>query len=280
MQIMNKLHPAICLICLAAAMSASAGVITISGSEFNAPAASGNQGNATPGTYVTYSTEGTFGSPTSAAQYDSVNQAASLVFAGNNGGGQEYAGVYVNSSVFSGTPGLGSLSQFYNGSSSFNVLSMNPPSGNKPGFATYWVINIANGANTLTIGLSGLGSTGANAISGSYQVEWYTGSANFNANAGQYSTVSLSTFAGEDLNNVGGSGTVDFGNWSVTSVGAEIGYWYEPQQNGQGVTSAEINSFTLSTVPEPNTMMAAGLLVLPMGAGALRMLRKKVKVSQ
>ena len=62
------------------------------------------------------------------------------------------------------------------------------------------------------------------------------------------------------------------GNWTVSSAGAEIGGW-----NPSGET-AGINGFTLGTdgtvVPEPNTMLAAALLILPLSAGALHKLRK------
>jgi hypothetical protein len=52
-------------------------------------------------------------------------------------------------------------------------------------------------------------------------------------------------------------------------------YAYIGDTGGVSSGSVDINSITVSAVPEPTTMVAGALLLLPFGASALRILRKK-----
>jgi len=67
-------------------------------------------------------------------------------------------------------------------------------------------------------------------------------------------------------------GGVALGDMTVNWVGLEIG------EGGSGAASANIESITVSgvsAVPEPTTVIAGALLLLPFGASTLRVLRKK-----
>jgi hypothetical protein len=55
---------------------------------------------------------------------------------------------------------------------------------------------------------------------------------------------------------------------TVAWAGLEIG------EGGSGSGSANIDSITIGTVPEPTTIVSGVLLLLPFGASALRILRK------
>jgi hypothetical protein len=66
--------------------------------------------------------------------------------------------------------------------------------------------------------------------------------------------------------------TIAFGNMEVMRAYAYIG-----DTGGPSSGSVDINSITVSPVPEPTTMIAGALLLLPFGASTLRMLRKNRK---
>ncbi len=59
-----------------------------------------------------------------------------------------------------------------------------------------------------------------------------------------------------------------YGQSGIAYVGLEIG------DGGSGAGTANITSINISSVPEPTTMIAGALLLLPLGVSALRMLRK------
>ena len=63
-----------------------------------------------------------------------------------------------------------------------------------------------------------------------------------------------------------------YGQETINWAGLEIG------DGGSGAGTANIESITISSVPEPTTMLAGALLLLPFGASALRVLRKTRKV--
>jgi hypothetical protein len=67
------------------------------------------------------------------------------------------------------------------------------------------------------------------------------------------------------LNNV----LATYGTWEVMRAYAYIG-----NTGGPSSGSVNINSITVSAVPEPTTMIAGALLLLPFGASVLRKLRK------
>jgi hypothetical protein len=61
-----------------------------------------------------------------------------------------------------------------------------------------------------------------------------------------------------------------YGTWEIMRAYAYIG-----DTGGPSSGSVDINSITVSPVPEPTTMIAGALLLLPFGASTLRMLRKR-----
>ena len=77
----------------------------------------------------------------------------------------------------------------------------------------------------------------------------------------------LPSLWGSTLNSI--LGVNGFGNMEVMRAYAYIG-----DTGGPSSGSVDINSITVSTVPEPTTMIAGALLLLPFGASTLRMLRK------
>ena len=86
------------------------------------------------------------------------------------------------------------------------------------------------------------------------------------ANVSGLYNVTLDSILGVDntYNNVA------FGDLEVMRAYAYIGDW-----PGVGNVSVDINSITVSTVPEPTTMLAGALLLLPFGASAVRILRRR-----
>ena len=62
---------------------------------------------------------------------------------------------------------------------------------------------------------------------------------------------------------------VAFGNLEVMRAYAYVG------DEGASSGSVDINSITITSVPEPTTMIAGALLLLPFGASTLRILRKR-----
>ena len=77
----------------------------------------------------------------------------------------------------------------------------------------------------------------------------------------------LPSLWGSTLNSI--LGVNGFGNMEVMRAYAYIG-----DTGGPSSGSVDINSITVSTVPEPTTMIAGALLLLPFGATTLRILRK------
>jgi hypothetical protein len=61
-----------------------------------------------------------------------------------------------------------------------------------------------------------------------------------------------------------------YGTWEVMRAYAYIG-----DTGGPSSGSVDIDSITVTTVPEPTTMIAGALLLLPFGASSLRILRKR-----
>ncbi len=60
-----------------------------------------------------------------------------------------------------------------------------------------------------------------------------------------------------------------YGTWEVMRAYAYIG-----DTGGPSSGSVDINSITVTSVPEPTTLLAGALLLLPFGAGTLRILRR------
>jgi hypothetical protein len=231
---MKKLQIAIFTISLAAVLPASAS-ITISGTDLSGLKYSGNGGVAQ---YVAgtpdYAQLSTPDSGTSA------NAGAPAVFV-------KAANV--------GLPSLGALNSF---SASYDLLSSSGPSGAQPYWLTYLY---APGG-----GYIGVISMGGPDLNGSSQIHVFY----------DYATSPLTsdTYWGDTLSQLDSItyGTTTFGQMTVYETAVEIGDW----NNGTDTipASANIDSITISSVPEPTTMIAGALLLLPFGASTLRILRK------
>jgi hypothetical protein len=78
----------------------------------------------------------------------------------------------------------------------------------------------------------------------------------------------LAKYGGED----GGGDVVWYlGGASFTIPGTSADFWVNSAGQGQGISHYTV----FNAVPEPTTMIAGALLLLPFGASTLRMLRKK-----
>jgi hypothetical protein len=232
---MKKLQITIFAISLAAAMSVSAS-ITISGSDLSNLIYRPNGGVAQ---YVA-------GTP-DVAQLSTPDS-------GLTGGAPA---VFVKAAN-AGLPSLGTLNSF---SASYDLLSSSGPSGTQPYWLTYLY---APGG-----GYIGVISMGGPDLNGSSQIHVIY---NFDTDPNPHST---GDYWGDTLSTLDSAlynGTTTFGQMTVYETAVEIGDW----ANGNAVipASANIDSITLFPVPEPTTMIAGALLLLPFGASTLRMLRK------
>jgi hypothetical protein len=233
---MKKLQTAILAASLASAISASAS-FTYSGSSLQSLTYSPDSG--ATASYVA-------GSPDYAYLYTPD--------AGLNGGGT-LARVEDNAA-------LGTLSSF---SASFSLLNSSGGGGNPP----YWVLWLdgSGGSNPnniidpiLIVGAGGETMDGSSTI----HVVDLSG-----AGLGTYWDDSLSSI----YNVIDTSTGVELGNMQVLSARVEIGEWNIDDSIS---ASAEIGSITVpAPVPEPTTMVAGALLLLPFGASTLRILRRK-----
>ena len=142
-------------------------------------------------------------------------------------------------------------------SGSYDLLSSGPGSGN---VQPYWALWVGT-ASTYKAVLYSLGGTPL--TSSSTMHAFYP---DFSASLGTWGDT-LSQF---DAITIGG---VALGDMTVYWVGLEIG-----DGGPAAPASANIESITVSgvsAVPEPTTMIAGALLLLPFGASTLRILRKK-----
>jgi hypothetical protein len=174
----------------------------------------------------------------------------------NNGGG-EVARVGV-------TGPFGTLNNF-SASYSLFTLTTGPvgPGGNAP----YWVIFVSptgdsNPDDDLAVIQLSTGPT----LNGASTIHAYGPGFSGLPNNGYWGDT-LTTLDGITYNGVA------FGDMTVESARVEIGEW----DNGSDVipATANIDSITISSVPEPTTMIAGALLLLPFGASTLRILRRR-----
>jgi hypothetical protein len=135
-------------------------------------------------------------------------------------------------------------------SGSYDLLSSAPGPGN---VQPYWALWVGT-ASTYKAVLYSLGGTPLTSSS-----TMHAFSPDFSASLGTWGDT-LSQF---DAITIGG---VALGDMTVYWVGLEIG------EGGSGAASANIESITV--VPEPTTMIAGALLLLPFGASTVRLLRK------
>ncbi len=155
-----------------------------------------------------------------------------------------------------GLPSLGTLNSF---SASYDLLSSSGPNGAQPYWLTYLY---APGG-----GYIGVISMGGPDLNGSSQIHVFYDYATSPLTSDTYWGVTLSTLDSTAY------GTTTFGQMTVYETAVEIGDW----NNGTATipASANIDSITIFPVPEPTTMIAGALLLLPFGASTLRILRKR-----
>ena len=140
-------------------------------------------------------------------------------------------------------------------SGSYDLLSSGPGPGNVQPYWALWV-GTANTYKAVIYSLGGTPLTSSSTMHAFYP-DW--------SPLGTWGDT-LSQF---DAITYGG---VALGDMTVNWVGLEIG------EGGSGAASANIESITVSgvsAVPEPTTVIAGALLLLPFGASTLRVLRKK-----
>jgi hypothetical protein len=245
---------------LAAAMSAGAS-LTISGSQLG-------------GSGVTYNPNGVGGN------YSGVNNEAD--YQSGNGG---YA-YLVNPESGSGDSAMVTIANGYLGAQlgtlntlitagaagkmSFNFnLNTGAPNGGGTFQALQWVITLSdpnNSANKLTLYSFTDDTSAINYFDYSGQSGGQYLSAN-NSPINYYSNPNNTSWSTEAATLDNGT---TLGNWNVVSVGINVG-----SINSASATYAEITSITLDPVPEPSTIIWGGLLLLPIGASTLRMLRRR-----
>jgi len=106
-------------------------------------------------------------------------------------------------------------------------------------------------------------ATSGNQINGATGIHVYDLTADQN-----YAPVTWGSTLGSILSDTFGG--VAFGDMQTVRAYAYIGDW-----PGVGNVSVDIDSITVSTVPEPTTTISGALLLLPFGAGAVRFFRKQ-----
>jgi hypothetical protein len=240
--LMKKLQITIVAISLAAAMSASAS-ITIQGTALNNLSYRDNGGTAQ---YVP-------ASPPAPALAALSTLDSGL---GASGGAPT---VFVQAAMV----GLGSLGTLNGFSASYDLYgAATGPVGTQPYFLTYLY---APGGGY--IGVVGGGPD----LNGSSQIHVIYDFATTPLSSDQHWGDTLATLDSTVY------GSTTFGQLTVYETGVEIGNW----DNGISIipASANIDSITVtvstvSPVPEPTTMIAGALLLLPFGASTIRLLRK------
>jgi hypothetical protein len=237
---MKKLQIAIFTISLAAAMSASAS-ITYSGT--------GLQGLDYQPSYLWTAEAGYYLAPATDAQYvpaSGSTPALAALYTPNSG--TDWTDP--TPAVFVQGP-MGTLSSF---SASYSLYSpATGPSGTSP----YWILYLTDDTGFTAPIVADGGPT----INGSSLVHLFGGP-----------SITLSALDA-DIDPITG---LAYGQETVAWAGVEIGNW----DNGDNIipASANIDSITVpgvAPVPEPTTMIAGALLLLPFGASTLRILRKK-----
>jgi hypothetical protein len=134
---------------------------------------------------------------------------------------------------------------------SFDIYSQSGGAGNQP-YAELWVV-LPDSNLGLILNMGGTQLNDASAIHVVYTDQSYWGQS--------LGSILNDTYEG-----------VKYGDMTVEWVGVGIGDWAIDDSIGK---TANIDSITVSPVPEPTTMIAGALLLLPFGASTLRMLRKK-----
>jgi hypothetical protein len=233
---MKKLQLAILAVGLAVAMSASAS-ITYSGTALNDSI----------NTMIGYGVSGVGSSAKYVAAAGSI-PAYGALYTPNASVGGPTAAIWVGDEIAPNGGGIpGTLSSL---NASYTLLSsdIGPGPGN---FAPYWVLWMADDSGyTLPIV-----STYGGPLNGSSLIH-----------VGNLTHGSITLSALDAL--IDPNSGLLYGSETVAWVGLEIG------NGGNGAANANIESITISSVPEPTTMIAGALLLLPFGASTIRRMRK------
>jgi hypothetical protein len=186
------------------------------------------------------------GSPATDAQYVSPGYAALSTANSGTADADDSPAVFVVGS-------MGALNAF---SANFTYINFSGPNGTLP----YWNIAIGSGANLIHI----ISMGGEQPFDSSSTLHAYN--SDYSASVGTWG-MTLSALEAMTYNgNTVGDMTVDW-------AGIEIGDWDNGTQTIPA--SVDISSITVPTpVPETSTMIAGMLLLLPLGASALRALRR------
>jgi hypothetical protein len=241
---MKKLQIAIMAISLAGAMSASA-AITYSGTALS--------GLDYPQQWCYTSSAGWYLAPATDSQYVPANPttgapALAALYTANSGTdwSDDTPAVFVQGP-------MGTLSSF---SASYHLYgAATGPSGTSP----YWNIQVSPTAKPSDV--INIIAMGGAVLNGSSDIHAYN--ADYSAAVGTWgmtlSALGALTYDGYNI-----------GDMTVNWAGIEIGNW----DNGNSVIPASADFDSITVVPEPTTMIAGALLLLPFGASSLRILRK------
>ncbi|HEY5298823.1 MAG TPA: hypothetical protein VIK59_12960 [Verrucomicrobiae bacterium] len=228
------LTPIVLLGLVTAAMNANAS-ITISGSDLNSLHYSGDPGD---------------------AQYVAGTPDVAQLTTPDSGLNGDAPAVYVRASNPLATSSLSTLSAL---DASYSLFSSSGGNGNPP----YWLTYLTD---PNTSGLIGVVSFGGPTLNGSSQIHVF-----YDNDPG---ALSSDDYWGDTLSTLDGTayGTTTFGQLEVFETGVEIGDW----DNAAAIipASANIDSITISSVPEPTTIIAGAMLLLPFGLSTLRILRR------
>jgi hypothetical protein len=148
---------------------------------------------------------------------------------------------------------MGTLSSF---SASYSLYG---PAIGPSGTSPYWNIKVSPTANPADV--IHIISMGGPTLNGSSAIHAYN--ADYSLAVGTW---------GMTLSDLGAItyGGYAIGDMTVNWAGVEIGNW----DNGNLIIPASANIDSITVVPEPTTMVAGALLLLPFGASTIRRMRK------
>jgi hypothetical protein len=239
-KIMKKLQITILTITMAAAISARADV-TISGTDLSSLHYSGASGD---------------------AQYVSGSPDYAQLTTPDAGLLGDSPAVFVRASNPLATSSFSTLNAL---AASYVLDSYSGGSGNQP----YWITYLYDPYST-DGGLIGVISFSGPDLNGSSQIHVFYGFDDSGVSSDTYNGDTLS-----QLDSIAYGGTT-FGQLEVYETGVEIGDWAISDSIG---ATADIESITISSVPEPTTIISGALLLLPLGVSTIRRLRKQRAVA-
>ena len=203
-----------------------------------------------------------------------MSASATITYSGTALSGLDYSAMYSGDAQYvAGTPDVAQLytadlstadtadspAVFFKApvGTTLSTLSGSYVLGSGTSVQPYWALWVGTASNPNEIAIYSLGGTPL------------TSSSTMHAFVASGSWPSLGTW-GDTLSQFDAItyGGVALGDMTVNWAGLEIG------DGGSGAGTANIESITISSVPEPTTMVAGALLLLPFGASTIRLLRK------